>query len=208
MSQENKTKQKGPKNSSTQEQEEEPYLLYGRSENKNIDFLGSGLKEIIFHKFLNKILKQGLKEPFNFNHMFKIPKYLEYDSILHQINTLMTDDYKKSILNKEKTIYDFYHKLVGSRYKVGLFLTFISDVIVVLLPLLLKSLITWVEEDIENQDSGNKYKGLIIAALLSLVIVVSKLSYFASSYYLTQSQVQAQAFSFVRKKVNKILSLS
>ena len=177
--------------------QDEPYILYENSLNKNTDFLEYRVRDVFFHSFLTKVLHQGLRAPFNFDHMFKIPKYLEYDSIIRDMNTIMTSEYKKDILNGKKSIYDFYQKLTGFRFKMGIFLIFISEVIVVLIPTLLKSLISWLEVGLEDLDGSQKYEGLIITALISLVVIISKLSLFSGRFFLVQAQVHGIAFAFV-----------
>ena len=182
--------------------EGEPYILYENSVNKDTEFLGYAAKDVIFHSFLTKVLNQGLKTPFNFNHMFKLPKYLQYENIVRQMNSLMTPEYKEDILSGKKSIYSFYHQLVGFRLKLGVLLTFISEVVLVLLPPLLKRLISWIE-GFEDEDSGERYEGIMITSLISLVITISKLSLFASRYYSIQAQVHAQAFAYVRKSLRE-----
>ena len=185
----------------TEALEEEPYILYERSENKDKDFLGYGLMDVVFHNFLNKILYQGLREPFNFNHMYKLPKYLEFEDITLQMKALMTPEFKNDILSNKKSIYHFYHKLTGFRFNFGVFLTFISEVIIVFLPPLLKRLITWIDKDLEGADSADKYEGVMTTGLVSLVIIISKLTLFSSRYYLMQAQTHAQAFAYVSEEL-------
>ena len=159
--------------------------------------MGSGIKNIVFHTFLNKILVQGQREPFNFDKMYKLPKYLEFDDIVKQMDSVMTPEYKNDILNNKKSVYSFYHKLLGPRLKIGVVLTFISEVIIAFLAPLLKRLITWIEKDIDHADKAQRYEGVITTALISLVIIVSKLSFLASRYYILQAQIHVQAFAYV-----------
>ena len=197
-----KSETKKSKKSEKVETEEEPYVLYEKSVNKDQEFLGYGFMDVVFHNFLNKVLYQGLREPFNFNHMYKLPNYLEFNEIIKQMDTLMTPEFKNEVLNNKKSMFDFYQKLIGFRLKLGVFLTFVSEVIIVFLPLLLKRLISWVEEDLEGADSSKRYEGVITTGLISLVIIISKLTLFSSRYFLMQAQIHAQAFAYVSDKVS------
>ena len=177
----------------------EPCVLYENSINKDTEFLGYGIGNIACHSFLNKVLQQGLKRPFNFDCMYKLPKYLEYTQIEERASELMTPEYKQLIIEDKKSIFDLYHQLVGFKYKVGVFFGTSSRTMIVLLPVLLKWLIEWMEEreEAENPEDEN-LRGIFYAALITGLMVTNKLFFFIGRYFLLQMQAYAQAFAFVR----------
>ena len=179
----------------------EPYMLYQASENKNINFLGVSFKEILMHTFLNKVLIQGLKEPFNFNHLFKLPSFMEYPQIKERITALMTPQFKEAILSKKSNICNFYHQFLGYRFKLNVIFIALSDIVIIFIPILLKSFIDWIEE--ESAESGfsseSSYRGMYLAGLISLVLIASKIFLFIGRYYLLLTQAVVRAFAYVRE---------
>ena len=186
------------KNQNETQLDSEPCVLYENSINKDTEFLGYGIGNIVCHSFLNKVLDQGLKRPFNFDCMYKLPKYLEYTQIEHKTGQLLTPESRQKILEDKKSIFGLYHDLIGFKFKLGVFFAVSSRIMIVLLPVLLRWLIEWLEERGEGGSyEDDDLRGIYIASLITGLMVVNKLFFFVGRYYLLQMQVYAQAFAFV-----------
>ena len=182
-----------PKNST--KLEKEPYLLYQRSPNRHEELITPGLRNIVCHSFLNKILNQGLKEPFNFDHMYKLPDSMDFDQVSAKTKRLMTPQVKADIINKKSSIFDLYHKFVGSGQKAGILFLFMSEFVMVSLPWLIKWLIEWIEEEGYEDNVG---QGVKLSALITFVLILSKVCLFTGKFYVLQMMACAKAFAYVR----------
>ena len=70
-----------------------------------------------------------------------------------------------------------------------------SEFVMVFLPWLIKWLIEWIEEDGFVNDIE---QGIKISALLSAVLILSKVCLFSGKFYNLQMRAYAQAFAYVR----------
>ena len=174
----------------------EPSILREQSINKNVDFIGTSLRDRLYQPFLDKVLNQGLKEPFNFNHLFKMPEYMSYEAISAKMKRMMTPQVKKDIISGRKTLFKFYEAFLGKERLIGNVLMTLSENIAILIPIILKRLIDWIE-DFEAKSSADRWKGIRLAFYLSFVMILTKLLLFSSRYYVLVIQVYAQAFAAV-----------
>ena len=194
----------------------EPYRQFEDSRNKDTPLLASSMKEKVFHSYLDKVLEQGLKEPFGFNHLFGIPEELTYKAIAEKLEDTMTPQTRREILscpNSDK-FFEYYHEFLGPDRKIGIFFSILAQNLQILIPLFIKYLIQWVEEfDSANANQFSqgllkdeslaegsqgvpqlKVKGLLVALGFTLALILSKAVFYLSKYYCVKSQVYVQAF--------------
>ena len=203
VTQKKTTSQPGSKSAKQNQDQldDEPYILYQKSANKSTKLFQYSFMDIICHSFLSKILTQGLREPFNFNHMYQLPKSLEYHTLKQRIKEMLTPEWREKIISRKSTIYHFYHRFLGNEFKFSVFLRCLSDVVIIFIPMLLREFINWIEEEGERAAGGgvegHTWRGVTIVGLISLTLIGSKLFLFIGRFYLHLMQTLVRGFTYV-----------
>ena len=149
---------------------EEPYLQYEKSINKHIPFLEPGVFKQTFVTYTNKLVKQGLKQPLRFKHMYKQYPPLDYEKTSDHLEGELRNKHEQ-VKSKKLRFTNIIFKMLGRDFTIQSVIYCIAYFSQVPVPIIIRYMLVWLETEYEDRD-WKRNLGYYYAGAFSLCVIL------------------------------------
>lgn len=135
-------------------------------DNSNIPLEENGLWNSLFISYVNKLVNCGEKFPFQYSMLFGVREDIQYERDAEGFDKFM----QNALVNKESfTLFETYHYIKRFMYKAS-FLMFLSNMLQIGFPLILKQFIRWLLDEDDTSNWG--YFWILILCVVMIFKIV------------------------------------